>query len=54
MIDGVKKKNPFLILRTKYREEFNDTLRIGFDPEEEIQRVKRILEAETTKELPAL
>jgi hypothetical protein len=51
LIEGVGKKNPFLILRTKYREEFNDTLKVGFDPEEEIQKVKRILETTTTKEI---
>ncbi len=54
LIEIVGKKNPFLILRTKYREEFNDTIKIGFDPEEEIQKVKKLLEKETTNELEAL
>lgn len=51
LIEIVGKKNPFLILRTKYREEFNDTIKIGFDPEAEIQRVKQMMESETTKDL---
>lgn len=51
LVASVSKKNPFLILRTKYREEFNDTLRIGFDPEFEIQRVRELMEAGTTKEV---
>lgn len=49
LIEEVKKRNPFFILKTRYREEFNDTLRVGFDPEEEIQKVKRIFEAEASK-----
>lgn len=54
LIDGVKKKNPYLILKAKYSEEFHETLKFGFDPEEEIQKVKRLIEESTTKELPPL
>src|SRR3990172_10553834 len=44
LIDVVRKKTPTFILRTKYREEFNDTLKFGFDPEAEIQRIKKIID----------
>lgn len=52
LIEIVGKKNPFLILSTKYREEFNDTIKIGFDPELEIQRIQKMLNESTTKDLP--
>lgn len=51
LIDIVKKKNPFFILRTKYRDEFNDVFSIGFDAQAEIQRVKEILESRTSKHI---
>ncbi len=54
LIDGVKKKNPYLILKAKYSEEFHETLKFGFDPEVEIQKVKQLIEESTTKELPPL
>ncbi|OGH15980.1 MAG: hypothetical protein A3F30_02475 [Candidatus Levybacteria bacterium RIFCSPHIGHO2_12_FULL_37_12] len=54
LIDVVRKKTPTFILRTKYREEFNDTLKFGFDPEAEIQRIKKIIDEGTTKEIEHL
>lgn len=54
LIAQVSKKNPIYILRTRYRDEFNEAFSPGFDPEEQINRVKIILEECTTKELPPL
>lgn len=54
LIEGVKKRNPFLILKTKYNEEFHETIKFGFDPEVEIQKVKQMIEESSTKELPPL
>mgnify|MGYP007022290063 CR=1 FL=1 len=54
LIDGVRKRNPFLILRTKYNEEFHETLKFGFDPEIEIQKIKQMIDASSTNELPPL
>lgn len=54
LITEVKRKNPFFILRTKYRAEFNDVLKIGFDPEVAIREVRAIFEANTTKEIEPL
>lgn len=47
LIELVKKKDPKFILRTKYIDEFNDSLKYeAFDPVEEIQRVKRLIDKE--------
>jgi len=54
LIKIVQKKNPVFILNTKYREEFNNTLKVGFDPEVAIQEVKKLLEENTTTDLPPL
>ena len=54
LIDSVKKKNPIYLLRTRYKDEFNETFSPGFDPEEAIQRVKEILSATTSKSLPPM
>ncbi len=54
LIDVVSKKNPFLILRTKYRDEFNDTVKVGFDPEDEIRKVKELIESGTTEAIEEL
>ena len=50
LIDAVSKKNPIFILRTRYKEEFNDTARL-YDPEEQIQRMVELMDSETD-ELP--
>lgn len=54
LIDSVRKKNPMFILKTKYRDEFNEMFSINFDPETAIQKVKEILETNTSKDLPPL
>lgn len=50
LIEVVKRKNPIFILRTKYRDEFNEKGTI-YDPEIEIKRVKALLEESCTKEI---
>ena len=50
LIDAVSKKNPIFILRTRYKEEFNDNARL-YDPEEQIQRMVELMDSETD-ELP--
>ncbi len=41
----VKKKNPTFLLKTRYREEFDDNFRMGaYDPEEEIKKVAKFIE----------
>lgn len=54
LIEGVKKKNPFLILKYKYNEEFHENIKFGFDPEIEIQKIKKLIEESSTKDLPPL
>lgn len=54
LIESVIKKNPFFILKTKYREEFNEDLKFGFDPELEIQKIRVMLDEGTTKEITPL
>ena len=52
LIELVKKKDPVFILKTKYRTEFNEMARGGFDPEEEIQKVRQVIEENSTEEIP--
>jgi len=54
LIEGVKKRSPFLILKYKYNEEFHENIKFGFDPEVEIQKVKKLIDESSTKELPPL
>ena len=54
LIEYVKKRNPIFILKTKYRDEFNEVFSVNFDPESAIQEVKEILEQRTSKSLPPL
>ena len=54
LIAQVSKKNPVFILKTRYRDEFNEAFSPDFEPEAAIQKVKSILEENTTKELPPL
>jgi hypothetical protein len=54
LIESVKKRNPIFILKTKYRDEFNEVFSVNFDPETAIQKVKEILEQKTSKNLPPL
>lgn len=50
LIDGVKKKNPYLILRTKYSEEFPEAKNtVGYDPEFELQRLKQTISESVDK-----
>ncbi len=50
LIDGVKKKNPYLILRTKYSEEFPEAKNtVGYDPEFELQRLKQTIDESVDK-----
>ena|SRR3990170_1549236 len=50
LIDTVGKKNPIFILRTRYKEEFNDAVRL-YDPEEQIRKMVELMDSETD-ELP--
>jgi len=43
LIEEVSRKNPAFILKTKYRKEFDDTLTIVVDPEEELKRIHRLI-----------
>lgn len=43
LINEAKKKNPFFILRTKYREEFNDAFNAPFDPQEELRKMRELI-----------
>ena len=54
LIDGVKKKNPYLILKSKYNEEFHENIKIGFDPEIEILRIKKLIDDSSTTDLEPL
>lgn len=41
-------KNPAFILKTKYKEEFDDKIRFeGLDPEEEIKKIAKIIDTMT-------
>ena len=51
LIDAVSRKNPIFILRTKYKDEFNDDMRGLNDPETVIKRMTDLMDAETD-ELP--
>lgn len=54
LINLVKKKNPIFLLKTRYREEFNDDFRLGsYDPEEEIHKLLKIIEENSTKTVSA-
>lgn len=47
LIVRTAKKNPAFILKTKYKEEFDDSSRLqGIDPEEEIKRLARIIDSQ--------
>ncbi len=42
-------KNPAFILKTKYKEEFDDKERFGaIDPEEEIKKIAKIIDSATS------
>lgn len=51
LIDAAKRKSPFFILRTKYKEEFNDVIKVGFDPEIEMQKVSKIIAESSSEEI---
>lgn len=45
LILQVKRKNPTFLLKTRFRDEFNDNLRIGaYDPEEEIKKIAKLID----------
>ncbi len=45
LIIRTAKKNPAFILKTKYKEEFDDKVRFeNFDPEEEIQKIAKLID----------
>lgn len=46
LIERVSLKNPIFILRTRYKEEFNDTARL-YDPEEQIQRMVELMDTDS-------
>lgn len=49
LIIRTAKKNPSFILKTKYKEEFDDKFRFGaFDPEKEIQKIARLIDQKTS------
>lgn len=41
-------KNPAFLLKTRYREEFDDSSRISVDPEEEIKKLTKIIDSSTS------
>ncbi len=45
LIDKVAERNPIFILRTRYKDEFNERGLTSYDPEEEIQRMARMMDA---------
>lgn len=44
LIDKVAEKNPIFILRTRYKDEFNERIAISYDPEEEIHKLMKIID----------
>ena len=46
LIERVSLKNPIFILRTRYKEEFNDTTRL-YDPEEQIQKMIELMDTDS-------
>lgn len=51
LINLVKKKNPIFLLKTRYREEFNDDFRLGFyDPEEELKKILKLIKESSNNE----
>lgn len=49
LIETVAKKNPTFLLKTKYREEFNDNTPHGFDPAEELERIRQLIYGNETQ-----
>lgn len=49
LIDEVKKKNPIFLLRMRYKEEFNDSNSMGYDPEVELKRLNDMIIEMTSK-----
>lgn len=48
LIINTANKNPAFLLKTKYREEFDDSARISVDPEEEIKKLISIIDSATS------
>lgn len=51
LIDKVVDKNPLFLLKTRYKDEFNENIN-SFDPEVEIQRIMKRIEEVSTKDTP--
>jgi hypothetical protein len=48
LIESVKKKNPAFLLKTKYREEFDTSVRfINYDPEEQIRKMVEMMDSDS-------
>ena len=54
LIDTVGKKTPIFILKTKYKEEFDDTSPHGFDPQEELEKIRQLIYGDRNKALEPL
>jgi hypothetical protein len=51
LIDLVKKKNPAFLLKTKYREEFDTSIRfINYEPEEQIRKMTELMDSESDED----
>ena len=52
LIDLVKKKNPSFLLKTKYREEFDDSIRLSsYNPEEQIKKMVALMDSDSDEEI---
>jgi hypothetical protein len=48
IIDLVKKKNPTFLLRSKYRDEFDDSIRLtNYDPQEQIKLMTELMDRDS-------
>ena len=48
LIIFVKKKNPTFLLKTKYRDEFDDSIRLtSYDPEEQIKKMVSLMDCDS-------
>lgn len=48
LIIRTAKKNPAFLLKTKYKNEFDDKINIQIDPEEEIKKIAKLIDSKTS------